>query len=107
MPRVDVYEEKNEIVVKAELPGLDKNNIDVHVEENVLTIKAEKKKTEEVDTDDYYRSELSYGMVQRMVALPAEVVAGKAKATFKDGLLEVRMRKSAQAAPKATRINVG
>jgi HSP20 family protein len=60
-PAVDLYEEKDDIVVKAELPGIDKNNIEVNLTDHTLTIKGEKKKEEEVKEENYYRSERSYG----------------------------------------------
>jgi HSP20 family protein len=64
-PAVDLYEEKDDIVVKAELPGIDKNNIEVNLTDHMLTIKGEKKKEEEIKEENYYRSERSYGSFVR------------------------------------------
>jgi len=106
MPAVDVFQEENDVVVKAELPGLVKDDIEVSVTDSTLTIKGEKKRKEEVKEDDYYRSERSYGMVSRSVALPVEVKAEDAKAAFNDGVLEVRLPKSETAKQKALKVPI-
>lgn len=103
-PAVDVYEEKGDIVVKAELPGIEKDNVQVNLTDHHLTIKGEKKKEEEVKDENYYRSERSYGSFVRTLDLPAEVKPDKVKASFKDGILEVRLPKTEEA--KAKEINV-
>ena len=99
-PAVDVFEEKDDIVVKAEVPGIDKDNISVTLSDSTLTIKGEKKKEDEVKEENYYRSERSYGAFVRTVALPKEVHADKVKASFKNGVLEVRMPKTEEAKTK-------
>jgi HSP20 family protein len=103
---LDLYEEKGEIVAKAELPGLTKEDIEVKITENVLTIKGEKKKEEEVKEKDYYRSERSYGSFMRSLELPREVQAAKIKATFKNGILEVRLPVSEEAKKKEIKVKV-
>lgn len=105
-PTVDVYEEKDDIVVKAELPGIDKDNIKVNLTDHTLTIKGEKKKEEEVNQENYYRCERSYGSFVRTVELPGEVHADKVKASFKNGILEVRMPKTEQAKVKEIKVNI-
>ena len=67
---VDVYEEKDDIVVKAELPGMDKNDIEVNISDSELTLKGEKKKEEKIEEENYYRCERSYGAFLRSVELP-------------------------------------
>jgi len=104
---VDVYEEKNEVVVKAELPGLEKSELEVNLKDRTLTIRGEKKKEEEIKEDDYYRSERSYGFVTRTLELPREVETDKAKATFKNGVLEVRIPRAAKPANESRKIEVG
>ncbi|HEU4344012.1 MAG TPA: Hsp20/alpha crystallin family protein [Candidatus Binatia bacterium] len=99
-PAVDIYDEKDEFVVKAELPGMSKDDIQVNVTDNVLTIKGEKKKEESKEEKDYYRSERIYGAFMRSLSLPAEINSEKVRATFKDGVLEVRLPKSEQAKKK-------
>jgi HSP20 family protein len=105
-PTLDVFEEKDELVVKADLPGMNKDEIEVTVTENVVTIKGEKKKEEEVKEKDYYRRERSYGSFVRSVELPCEVKSDQIKANFKDGVLEVRMPKTEEAKKKAVSIKI-
>lgn len=105
-PVVDVYEEKDEIVVKAELPGLDKKDIEVNISDSELTLKGEKKKEEKVEEDDYYRCERSYGAFLRSVELPAGVKADKVKASFKNGVLEVRLPRTEEAKIKEIKVKI-
>lgn len=105
-PSLDVFEEKDEIVVKADLPGMSKDEIEVTVTENVVTIKGEKKKEEEVKEKDYYRRERSYGSFVRSVELPSEVKSEQIKANFKDGVLEIRMPKTEEAKKKAVSVKI-
>jgi HSP20 family protein len=105
-PSLDVFEEKDEIVVKADLPGMNKDEIEVTVTENVVTIKGEKKKEEEVKEKDYYRRERSYGSFVRSVELPSEVKSDQIKANFKDGVLEVRMPKTEEAKKKSVPVKI-
>ena len=105
-PAVDVFEEKDDIVVKAEIPGMDKDNIQVNLTDHTLTIKGEKKKEEEVKEEKYYRSERSYGAFVRTLELPRDVHADKIKATFKNGVLEVRMPKTEEAKAKEIKVKV-
>ncbi len=106
MPPVDVFEEKDDIVVKAELPGMTKEDIEVSLTDHTLTIKGEKKKEEEVKEENYYRSERSYGSFVRTLELPTEVYADKVKATFKNGVLEVRVPKTEEAKTKEIKVKV-
>jgi HSP20 family protein len=96
-PTVDLYEENDDIVVKAELPGIDKNNIEVNLTDHTLTIKGEKQKEEEVKKENYYRSERSYGSLVRTLDLPKDVHSDKVKASFKNGILEVSLSKTEEA----------
>lgn len=106
VPNVDMYDRKNEIVVKAEIPGVEKENIDLKITDNNLTIKGEIKKEEEVKEEDYYSCERSYGSFTRTIALPSEVDSLKAKATFKNGILEITLPKKEEAKPKEIKIEV-
>jgi HSP20 family protein len=106
MPPVDVFEEKDDIVVKAELPGMTKEDIEVSLTDHTLTIKGEKKKEEEVKEENYYRSERSYGSFVRTLELPTEVYTDKVKATFKNGVLEVRVPKTEEAKTKEIKVKV-
>ncbi len=106
-PVVDVYEEKDDIVLKAELPGMDKNDIEVAISDSEVTLKGEKKKEEKVEQKDYYRCERSCGAFSRSVELPKDVQADKVKASFKNGILEVRIPQSKEAKAKEVKIKVG
>lgn len=106
LPAVDVYENKDDVVIKAEIPGLSKEDISVQVTDSTLMIKGEKKREEEVKEDDYYRCERSFGSFTRAVALPCEVKADQVKATFKNGVLEVRMPKTEEAKKKAVTVKI-
>ena len=103
---MDIYEEGNDIVVKAEIPGMKKEEIHVDINEKAITISGEKKKEEKVEKKDYVRLERSYGSFARTFGLPAEVQTEKARATFKDGVLEVRVPKTAEAARRTRKVEV-
>ena len=105
-PAVDVFEEKDDIVVKAELPGMEKDNIEVNLTDHMLTIKGEKKKEEEIKEENYYRAERTYGSFLRTLELPRDVHADKIKASFKNGILEVRMPKTEEAKAKEIKVKV-
>jgi HSP20 family protein len=106
MPSLDMYEEADDIVVKAELPGISKDELEVNLTGSTLTIKGEKKREEEVKKANYFRSEREYGSIYRSLDLPAEVKAEEVKATFKDGVLEIRLPKTEAAKKKAVRVTV-
>lgn len=101
MSKIDVFQTDGEVVVKAEIPGVAKDQIDVVVTDQTVSIKAEKKHQEEVKEEDYFRSERSFGTVQRVIDLPTEVQPDKATAKMSDGVLEVRIPKT-EAAKAAT-----
>ena len=105
-PSLDVYEDKDELVVKAELPGVEKDALDIAIEGEMLHIKAEKKaeKQEEDKSRKYYASERTYGEYHRSIPLPYPIETGKASATFKDGVLEIRLPKAEEAKPKQVQI---
>ncbi|HEU4387659.1 MAG TPA: Hsp20/alpha crystallin family protein [Blastocatellia bacterium] len=106
MPAVDVYEEKDDIVIKAEIPGLSKEDISVQVIGSTLMIKGEKKREEEVKEEDYYRCERSFGSFTRAVALPSDVKADQVKGSFKNGVLEVRLPKTEESKKKAITVKI-
>lgn len=92
-PKVDVVERDDEVVVVAELPGVDKKDLDVSVTENSVTIKGTTRHEEKEEKGDYYRCEITRGAYARSVSLPAYIDADKAKASFKDGVLELTLPK--------------
>lgn len=103
-PPVDIYEDKERIVVQAELPGTKKSDITIEVHDNVLTISGERKLEEGVKREDYHRIERSYGRFSRAFSLPSSVKADNVKATYKDGILEIILPKVERV--KAIPINV-
>jgi HSP20 family protein len=92
-PSVDLIERDKEIVVKAELPGVDKKDLDISVTENTVSIKGTTSHEEKEEKGDYYRSEISRGEYMRTLTLPAGVDESKARATFKNGILELTLPK--------------
>ena len=104
MPKVDVSETKDSVVVKAETPGMEAKDIQVSLQENVLTITGEKKQEKEEKDERHHRVERSYGSFSRSMRLPAGVEAGKVNAAFKNGVLTVTLPKTTAA--KATPIPV-
>ena len=99
-PSVDVSETDKEIIVRAELPGMDPKEIDISLSGNVLTIKGERKHEREEKKENFHLVERSSGSFSRTLQLPAEVRADKIKATYKDGVLNVSMPKTAPEAVK-------
>ena len=90
-PSVDIFEEDDNVVVKAEIPGISKDDLNVTISENTLTISGEKKQEEKVEKKNYHRVERSYGSFCRSFRLPANVNSDKAEASFKEGVLELKM----------------
>jgi HSP20 family protein len=106
-PAVDIYEEKDHYLVKAELPGVKQNDIKVSLTDNTLTLQGERKAEHEEKHNGYYRLERTYGKFHRSFKLPVEVNADKIKAKYKDGILEIDIPKSEKAKPKEISIKVG
>ena len=105
-PPVDIFETADSIVLKAELPGVTRENIDIQVRDNALTLKGERRFEREVKDENYLRIERSYGAFQRGFNLPAMIQQDKIKAVFKDGVLEVTLPKAEEAKPKQVKIEV-
>lgn len=105
-PKVDVYEEGKMLVVKAEVPGLKKEEFSVSISDDHLTIKGERKQEREIKGKDFYRSERAYGSFQRMVPLPYRVKANQAKARYENGILEIRLPKVKGEGAKSAEIKV-
>jgi HSP20 family protein len=101
-----VSETDKEIKVSAELPGMDEKDIDVSLTRDSLTIKGEKKQETEDKGEDYYRMERSYGSFTRSIPLPIEVDTDKVQATFKKGVLEITLPKTARAIQETRKIPV-
>ena len=105
-PRVDMSETDEEILITAELPGVDKDNLEISVSENKVTIRGEKKEKEEKKGRGYYQLECSYGSFHRSFPLPCEIESENAEASFKDGMLTVNLPKTSAARDRIRRIPV-
>lgn len=105
-PRVDVFEDGNDVVVKAEVPGLEKDEIELLLEGNTLTLKGEKKKEEKIEDKDYSYCERYYGTFSRTVELPVDVQADKVSATLTNGVLEIRLPKTEAAKKKEVKVAI-
>lgn len=105
-PVVDIRETGEKYVIKAELPGLKKEDISIDIGDNTLTIKGERKFENEESRKDYIRIERSYGSFARSFALPANVDAKNIKAKYNNGILELSLPKKEEAKPKKINIDV-
>jgi len=105
-PPVDIYETENDIVLKAELPGVDPKDVEVRVEDSTLYLKGERKFEKEVKDENYHRVERSYGSFARSFSLPNSINAEKVKAEYKDGLLTLTLPKREEAKPRTIKIDV-
>jgi len=92
-PAVDLYEKDDHFMIKAELPGVDKNDIKIDLKDRLLTLSGERTYDNEVKEENYYRRERSFGKFQRAFTLPADVDSDKIKAEFKDGVLQIEVPK--------------
>ena len=105
-PAVDIYERGNDVILKAELPGLDPKDVDIRIENNVLTLKGERKFEQETKREDYHRVERSYGSFTRSFALPSTVDTTNVKAEYKDGVLRITLPKREEAKPKQIQVDI-
>jgi HSP20 family protein len=105
-PAVDIYENNEFVVVKAELPGVEKDRISVEVKEGILTLRGERGFDKELKEESYHRIERSYGSFQRSFSLPVSVDQEKVTARFQDGVLEVKLPKKDQEKPKQIEVDV-
>jgi HSP20 family protein len=106
LPSLDVSETKNDLLVKAELPGLDPKEIDISVANGILTIKGEKKQEKEEKEENYHLVERSYGSFVRSVQLPKDVQSDNISASFKNGILKITLPKSEESKKKEIKIKV-
>jgi len=106
LPSLNVAETKGDLVVRAELPGMDPMDIEISLNEGVLTIKGEKKQEKEEKEEGYHLIERSYGSFTRSIRLPKDVQSDKINASFKNGVLKVVLPKSEEAKKKEIKIKV-
>jgi HSP20 family protein len=105
-PNVDIHETPNELVLEADLPGLEEKDLDVRVENTMLTIRGERKFESRVSEEDYMRLERSYGSFSRSFSLPPTVKAEDIRAEYRNGVLTVRLPKREEAKPKQIKVLV-
>lgn len=105
-PSIDLYEDKDNLVVKAELPGMKKDEINISLHEGLLTISGERKEEKKEKTAETYRSERYVGRFQRTFSLPTSVDDNKITANYKDGVLTVMLPKTEEAKPKQITVDV-
>ena len=105
-PAVDIFETEDNIVLKAEVPGVEPKDVEVRVEDNTLYLKGERKFEKETKEENYHRIERSYGSFARSFALPNSIDGEKVAAEYKDGLLTLTLPKREEAKPKTIKINV-
>jgi len=106
LPPVDIHEDSNNIYLKAELPGIKKEELNISVEGDTLTIKGEKKHESEVKEEQFHIMERTYGSFSRSFSLPANVDASKVRADYKDGVLNLTLPKKEESKPKKIDVKV-
>jgi len=103
-PAVDIFETESEIVVKAEVPGMERKDITLNLENNVLTLRGERRFLKEAKEENYHRIERSYGGFSRAFSIPATVDEEKIRADYQDGVLKIVLPKKEQLRPKQIKI---
>jgi HSP20 family protein len=106
-PAVDIFETEHELVVKADLPEVNPQDLDIHVENNILTIRGERKFENKVNEENYLRVERAYGSFSRSFSLANSVKSEAIKAGYQDGVLTLSIPKREEAEPKQIKVNVG
>lgn len=104
VPPVDIFQDKDNLVLRAEVPGVDKDAIDVRVENGVLTLEGDRKAQGDLDDENAFRRERIFGRFARSFTLPTTVDAGRITAKYRDGVLEIVLPKAEAAKPKRVEI---
>jgi HSP20 family protein len=104
MPAIDLYEDKNNVIVETQLAGIDPEKVDISIENDVLLIKGESEKKTEVEEKNYYRKEIRRGSFYRSIPLPTKVSGEKASAIVDGGILKISMPKVSDTKPKTIKI---
>ena len=103
-PPVDIYETEGQLVIKAEVPQVDRKDIDIKIENSVLTLRGERKFQKEVKEENYHRIERAYGSFSRSFTLPSSVDPEKVSAAYKDGVLTIQIDKREETKPRQIEI---
>jgi len=104
VPAIDMYEDKENVVVETQLAGIDPENVDISIENDVLCIRGESEKKTEVDDNNYYKKEIRRGSFYRSLPLPTHVSGEKARAEAEDGVLKIIIPKAPESKPKTIKI---
>jgi len=105
-PRVDVYQTENDIIVKAEIPGVSKEDLNVYIDENSIKLSGQTRKENELKDENAYRTERYYGSFSRTIPLPAEVKSDQARAEYRDGILSITVPKVEPSKTKGRKIDI-
>jgi len=106
MPKMDMYQTDADVVIKAEIPGVSKEDLEVYVDENSVGISGQLKRDEQYKDENIYRVERSFGSFSRTIALPVEVKPDEVQAKYKDGVLSISIPKSNQKVQKKKKIDI-
>jgi HSP20 family protein len=104
VPAVDIYQDEKNVIVEAQMAGIDPENVAISIENDVLIIKGESEKISEVDDKDYYKKEIKRGNFYRTIQLPTHVAGDKAEAEASDGVLKIIIPKISEVKPKTIKI---
>jgi HSP20 family protein len=107
VPAVDVWETENELVYAFDLPGIPEDKIAVEFQDGAVTVSAERERQEEVENDRFYRFERRFGTFSRTIGLPQDVTEEHVSADYKNGVLEIHVRKPEEKKPRRVQIGVG
>ncbi len=105
-PPVDIYEDKDSVIIKAELPEIDQKDIDIRIEDNTLTLRGERKHSEKIKQENFHRIERYYGSFQRSFTLPQNIDQEKVKASCDKGVLTITLPKREETKPKQITVEV-
>jgi len=105
-PSLDVYQDKDSVMVEATLPGVDPEKVEISIENDILTLSGKAEKKTEIDEENYYKKEIFRGTFHRQITLPASVDADKTKADYKDGVLKITAPKKVSVKPKKVKVEV-
>jgi len=104
IPAIDMYEDKDNVIIETQLAGIDPEKVDISIENDILTIKGESEKKSEIDDKNYYRKEIRRGGFYRSVQLPTHVLGDQTSAIAEDGILKITVPKAPEAKPKMIKI---
>lgn len=103
-PAVDIYEDKDNVIIETQLAGIDPEKVDISIENDILTIKGESEKRSEVEDKNYYRQEIRRGSFYRSIPMPTKVLGDKASALAEDGILKISVPKAPELKPSSIKI---